>query len=114
MALADVDGDGDLDLYVANYRASTFKDLEEPTKMRLRSVNGVVQVPPERADQFVAVPSGDGYDLVEIGEPDVLYLDDGHGHFSAVPWTSGTFLNEDGTPLAAPPGSGDWRRRSAT
>jgi hypothetical protein len=41
--------------------------------------------------------------LLEYGEPDILYLNDGKGHFKPVSWTSGTFLDESGKPLAAQP-----------
>ena len=106
MALADVEGDGDLDLYVANYRAKTFKDIDQSTKVRLRQVGGELVVPPEFAEQFVVVKTGGGHDLLEIGEPDVLYLNDGRGHFTPVSWTDGTFLDEHGKNLTAPPR--DW------
>src|SRR5439155_9289649 len=44
--------------------------------------------------------------IVENGEPDALYLNDGRGHFTPVAFTSGSFLDEDGKPLSAPPR--DW------
>ncbi len=41
--------------------------------------------------------------LLEYGEPDILYLNDGKGHFNPVPWTGGKFLDESGKTLAAQP-----------
>ena len=102
LALADVDGDGYLDLYVANYRASTFKDLDAATSFRLRSVKGELQVPPEYAEQFIGLKISAGYTLVEIGEPDILYLNNRHGRFQPVSWTNGAFLDESGRALSAP------------
>ncbi|MSU63560.1 MAG: hypothetical protein EXS31_14380 [Pedosphaera sp.] len=103
MALADVDGDGDLDLYVTNYRTTNYKDLPPNVKMEARVVDGKVIVKPE--DRFFGLLSkrGDGYAVVEKGEADILYLNDGHGHFTPVPWTGGSFLDESGKPLTGPP-----------
>src|SRR5213083_986711 len=36
-------------------------------------------------------------------DPDGFYLNDGTGHFTLVPWTSGRFRDETGKPLAAAP-----------
>jgi hypothetical protein len=36
-------------------------------------------------------------------EPDWFYLNDGHGNFTHVPFTSGRFLDEDGRPLSEEP-----------
>ena len=43
MTLADVDGDGDLDLYVANNRKDTLQD-EIGVRFRINVTNGVSQV----------------------------------------------------------------------
>jgi hypothetical protein len=106
--LADVDGDGDLDLYICNYRTTTIRDMPN-TRMRLRETeDGRIEViavndrPTTEADlvgRFTATREGR---IIENGEPDVLYLNDGRGNFTVVPFTGGAFLDEDGRPLRAP------------
>ncbi|MHB9005945.1 MAG: FG-GAP-like repeat-containing protein [Limisphaerales bacterium] len=111
LALSDVDGDGDLDLYVVNYRTTTVMD-QPRTKFTINTVNGrpvvalVNGVPATRADltnRFVLTPSGH---VMELGEADQLLLNDGRGRFTPLSWTDGHFLDEEGKPLVEPPR--DW------
>jgi hypothetical protein len=105
LTLADIDGDGDLDLYVCNYRTSTMRDEPNPPRLTARRVQGGVVVSPE--DRFTGFLKTDGsVEVVEKGEPDILYLNDGHGKFTPVSWTGGAFRDEGGRPLTAPPE--DW------
>jgi enediyne biosynthesis protein E4 len=98
MALGDVDGNGTLDLYVANYGATSI----------LRSGGGLnITTTPEgktvvrgRYAQRIKVIGGIMY---ELGEPDALYLNDGQGRFKAVSWIDGTFADENGKPLSETP-----------
>jgi enediyne biosynthesis protein E4 len=96
MALADVDGNGTLDLYVANNRTD---DIRDRGRVDLQMVNGKLTVPPALTNRLVVINGK----LFEYGEPDVLYLNDGHGHFNAVSWTGGAFLDEEGKPLGTTP-----------
>lgn len=99
LALADVDGNGTLDLYVANYRTDNIRDQGQ---VAISMVRGRMTIQPSLRDRLVII-NGEVY---EYGHPDVLYLNDGQGHFTPVSWTGGTFLDEDGKPLAAVPR--DW------
>ncbi len=111
MALADVDGDGDLDLYVAHYRPDTIAD-RPTTSFRVQVVDGwpvVVQVNgqpathPAWTNRFEVSPLGR---VLEQGLPDHLYLNNGDGRFTPVSFTQGAFLDEEGRALKEPPR--DW------
>jgi enediyne biosynthesis protein E4 len=105
MALADIDGDGYLDLYVANYRTTNFKDNPPGLNIEARRVGDRIVVTPEDRFLPLAVRAG-GVEVVEKGEPDILYRNRGDGRFGRISWTQGAFLDEQGQPLAAAPT--DW------
>lgn len=115
LALADVDGDGALDLYVANYRTSTIRDLPG-ARFTISTIDGK-PVPtafggrpltaPDLTNRFTfrfKAGAGGGGQVFhdEIGEADVFFRNAGGGRFVAVPFNSGTFLDEQGQPLAGP------------
>jgi hypothetical protein len=99
LALADVDGNGTLDLYVANYRA---EDIRDRGRIEIQRAQGQIILAPALRDRLILSKDG----VREFGEPDLLYLNDGHGHFSPVAWTGGAFRDEEGRPLAGAPA--DW------
>ena len=96
MALADIDGNGTLDLYVANYRS---EDIRDRGQVQLNLVKGQMVVPPKLRDRLTVVQN----QVLEFGEPDSLLLNNGQGRFLPASWTDGTFQDEDGKNLAAPP-----------
>ncbi len=104
MALADIDGNGTLDLYVTNYRA---EDIRNRGSVQVYRRNGAYVIPPEFTNRLTVV---NGI-VREFGDPDILYLNDGHGHFTPVSWTGGRFLDEEGRPLRQPPL--DWGQTAA-
>ncbi len=111
LALADVDGDNDLDLYVVNYRTTTIMDQPKTTfrvvmvnnRPLIASVNGVPATTPELTNRFILGPAGN---VIELGEPDDLFLNDGQGRFTRVSFTGGAFQDEEGRPLRDAPR--DW------
>ncbi|HXG48750.1 MAG TPA: VCBS repeat-containing protein, partial [Methylomirabilota bacterium] len=108
LALGDLDGDGFLDLYIANYRTSALMDMPN-TRIQFKTVagrqvvwrvNGRSATEPDLTNRFVVNARG-GVD--ERGEPDVLFRNVGGTNFVPVSFTGGAFLDEDGRPLAESP-----------
>ena len=96
-ALADIDGNGSLDLYVANYGAMSV--LRSGGEISIRTVNGK-STPSGRFANRIRIIDGK---MIELGEPHFLYRNDGKGNFTAASWRDGTFLDEEGRPLSFPP-----------
>ncbi len=111
MALADIDGDDDLDLFVVNYRLTTILDRPS-TQFKIQMIDSrpvIVEVDgqpttrPDLTNRFDLALNGE---VIEYGEPDFLYINEGKGRFSAASFTDGRFTDEEGKALGSPPR--DW------
>ena len=108
IAAADVDGDGDLDLYIANYKAYTTLDRIPPQE---RSFDHVVrqtganryEVREQYRNEYklVELEEGGGISLVQRADPDFFYRNDGAGRFVREPIAGNPrFVDEHGRMLA--------------
>ncbi len=95
MALSDIDGDGDLDVYGCNFAVQAI--LRDGALITTRMVDGQPVVTGRHAHRVKVI---DGM-MVEFGDPDVLWINDGKGRFQAAPWEQ-TFSDADGKPVPAP------------
>ena len=105
---ADVDGDGWLEVYVANYKAYTIDDSVPPQR---RAFNQMVrevapgrwEVVPEHQREYTVVyrPDIGGLRMTQRAAPDAFYHND-RGTLVPEPQTAGRFLDTTGRALTAP------------
>ncbi len=110
LALADIDADGDLDVYCAHY--IDVMNLADPTthfalarrgdRWVVTKVNGESALSPKWKDRFEALADGS---VRELPEYDGLYRNEGNGRFVSILFEPGVFQDENGQPV---PPTRDW------
>jgi hypothetical protein len=95
LALADVDGNGTLDLYFCNFAVEAI--LRDGGTITTRIINGQPVVTGRYAKRLKIT---DGK-INEFGDPDVLFLNDGRGGFTPAPWEQ-AFTDAEGRPVSPP------------
>jgi len=97
IGVADANGDGLPDLYIAHY--ADLSILRSGGAIPMRMVEGQAQPTGPHARRLRIVEGR----LVELGEPDQLCLNRGNGVFEPVSWTDGYFVDERLQPLGETP-----------
>ncbi len=106
LSLADVDGDGWLDLYLGNYKPYTPVDRYTATERGFGHITRQVGPnqyevnPPYQRDFKLTIRPDVGLALSMRAEPDEFYRNDGTGHFVQEPLTGGRFRDAQGKPIA--------------
>ena len=107
MTVADVNGDGWLDLYVVNYRNATMRD-EPDSPFDVRIKDGEYELVsyrgrPGNSPDLIGRFSFDRQaGVMENGEADQLFLNTGAGSFQTVEWDEGIFISSDRKPMSPP------------
>lgn len=101
MAFSDIDGDGDLDIYLNSYKHKRIRDMIPPRERIFERIfyqqGNDLKVVPEYHGHFTYEAIGDTVLWFEMGQPDFLFINIGNGRFERHGFTDGYFYNEDGS-----------------
>ena len=109
ITLADIDGNGTLDMYVATYKRRNALDAFTPQARAfdqvVKKIDGRYEVmgPWKTEYRIDERPDLGGIVRSQRAEVDLFFLNDGRGHFTRVPIAGPRFSGEDGTPLGEDP-----------
>ena len=109
LTFADVDGDGDLDLFAATYKTRSALDAYPPEQRSFEQVVHKVGnryvVDPRWSKEYRLEDRPDlgGVMRSQRADPDLFFLNDGKGHFTHVPVSGARFRDESGKPLVEEP-----------
>ena len=82
MALADIEGDGDLDVYISNYKKLGAKDIWDPGELLFEFVvdksGATPRIAEEYQEHFVLEIREDRLLFLEVGEQDILLINEGN------------------------------------
>jgi hypothetical protein len=95
LALSDLTGSDKLDLYVAYFGTEAI--LRDGGVLGVKMVNGKMVLGGRSARRVQIINNH----MYELGEPSMLFRNDGTGHFTPLSWES-MFRDEDGRPISAP------------
>ena len=100
MALADIEGDGDLDVYVSNYKKLGAKDIWDPGELLFEFVvdksGATPRIAEEYQEHFVLEIREDRLLFLEVGEQDILLINEGNGIFNKASFFNGRFKPKNG------------------